>query len=455
MSKKNSKLSVVVLSAFVSISLLTVTFPANAASDSEINQAIEDGIVWLAGQQNSTTGSWGSVSSYLVSETGLVVKKFEHYAMEKGYTSPFDPSYPYHTNVEKGLDYLLANAYTLSISTQLAGDPDTDGDGIGVYFDNLGSGHPIYQTGIALMVIVESMTPDRVVDVPGSAVNGWTYYDVAVDTMNYLAWAQADTNNGAYRGGWGYTPLDNGTGTNWSDNSISGYAVLGLAHAEAASPNGFSIVTPQFVKDELNIWVDYIQNDVDSDTNDGGSGYQIPTNWVNILKTGHLLFQMAFLGDTATTTRVTDAVDYLVRHWNDLDTSPGWKGIGFPSTVSHYQAMYTVMKGLEAFNFDTIDGIDWYDEFTDAIVAQQNSSGFWPRDVWAQSLNTSTVWALHTLEKITPIAPPTPGPGGVGGNILPVDKIGVLLPYIAMVFSAVALMAFAMIGSRYKKRRQI
>jgi len=48
--------------------------------------------------------------------------------------------------------------------------------------------------------------------------------------------------------------------------------------------------------------------------------------------------------------------------------------------------------------------------------------------------------------------PPSPrGPGGVGGNILPVDKIGLLLPYIAMVFSAVTLVAFAVIGSRYRK----
>jgi len=265
--------------------------------------------------------------------------------------------------------------------------------------------------------------------------------------MNYLAWAQADTNNGAYRGGWGYTPLDNGTGTNWSDNSISGYAVLGLAHAEASAPHGFSIATPQFVKDELNIWVDYIQDDVNGDTNDGGSGYDDPFTWVNILKTGHLLFQMAFLGDTAATTRVTDAVDYLVRHWNDADTNPGWKGSGFPPAVSHYQAMYTVMKALEAFNMDTIDGIDWYDEFTDAIVAQQNSSGFWPPDVWAQSLNTSTAWALHTLEKITPISAP-PAICGVGGDLVPVNKLELFAPYITAALAVVVLLGLVTVGIR-------
>jgi len=43
---------------------------------------------------------------------------------------------------------------------------------------------------------------------------------------------------------------------------------------------------------------------------------------------------------------------------------------------------------------------------------------------------------------------------GVGGDLLPVDKIGLLLPYIAMVLSAAVLMTFAMIGSRYRRKRQ-
>jgi len=46
-------------------------------------------------------------------------------------------------------------------------------------------------------------------------------------------------------------------------------------------------------------------------------------------------------------------------------------------------------------------------------------------------------------------------PCGVGGDVLPVDKIGLLLPYIAMAFSVVALVAFAVIGSLYRKRRQV
>jgi len=48
--------------------------------------------------------------------------------------------------------------------------------------------------------------------------------------------------------------------------------------------------------------------------------------------------------------------------------------------------------------------------------------------------------------------PPSPGPCGVGGNILPVDKIELLWPYVAMILSAVMLVAIAIIGSRYGKK---
>ncbi|NIO11540.1 MAG: hypothetical protein GTO40_27380, partial [Deltaproteobacteria bacterium] len=84
----------------------------------------------------------------------------------------------------------------------------------------------------------------------------------------------------------------------------------------------------QWVKDELDIWIDYIQNDVDGDTYDGGSGYTHPNSWVNILKTGNLLQQMALVGDISTTGRVLDALDYMHRHWDDPNQDPGWKGNG-------------------------------------------------------------------------------------------------------------------------------
>ncbi|MDI6885632.1 MAG: hypothetical protein QMD22_04660 [archaeon] len=304
-------------------------------TEEEIKQAIDNGTAWLAAQQNDD-GSWGT--SDKVARTAFAVKKLEHHAVDPKYgyglDSPFDPAYPYADNVTRGLNYIFANAQIIKISNQThdgrVDNPDTNGNGIGVSFTESGW-HQTYQTSIALMAIAESGAQDKIVNVSGSPVNGWTYHDVAVDTVDYLAFGQTDSGGGI--GGWDYSECNNSSC--WSDNSNTGYAVLGLQYAEAPKPEGLTI--PQFVKTELNIWIDYIQcKEGVPCTGFGGSGYGSPCSWVNILKTGNLLKEMAFVGDTATTPRVVNATAYLCCHWNET-ADPGWR-------PNHYQAMYTTMK---------------------------------------------------------------------------------------------------------------
>ncbi|MBX5328628.1 MAG: carboxypeptidase-like regulatory domain-containing protein [Candidatus Bathyarchaeota archaeon] len=182
-----------------------------------------------------------------------------------------------------------------------------------------------------------------------------------------------------------------------------------MIYAQASPPHGFGIPIPQFVKDELNFWIDYIQNDVNGDDMDGGSGYDNPDSWVNILKTGTLLQEMAFVGDTLATPRVQDAIDYIERHWNDFGYDyygTGWKGNPLPN---HKQAMYTTMKGFEAFNINLLDldgdntpEHDWFNEMADALLAEQFPAGNWNYDVWAYDYILPTCWALLTLEKAAP-----------------------------------------------------
>ena len=382
----NKKKGIGIFIAAILVMSVFGAFPmtVSAASEAEIQQAIDNGTAWLAAQQNPD-GPWGT--TYEVGHTGLaLIKLCSH-----------DPI-TYSDNISRGLDYLFANAYIVAIADQTAGDPDTNGNGIGVVF-YADSGHSMYETGIAVMALAECgcATPDAVVNVPGSAVDGWTYEQVLQDAVDYIAFAQTDSGYG--RGGWTYTEQNN-SGPR-SDNSISGYVALGLGYVETSE---CEITVPSFVYDELDIWVDYIQNDVDGGTNDGGSGYTDPDGWVNIYKTGNLLFQMALVGNDETTGRVQDATDYIVRHWND-PIDPGWNG-----TPADYQAMYTTMKGLEVFGIDTIDGIDWFEEFSDVIVAQQNPDGSWPGNCeWGDSI-LCTEWALFTLQKEVPKIIPTPAP---------------------------------------------
>jgi len=405
------------ISGFVLCCLLVLEIFANtsatAATPAEIEAAITAGINWLAAQQD-VNGYWEDDSSgNKGGTTGLAVLKLEDRAYELGYSSPFDPVYPYSQNVEDGLAYLFSEANSISISNQPAGDPDTDGDGIGVYVDS-GDWARTYETGIAMMAIAASRTPNRIVNSPGSPVNGWTYKQVLQDMVDYLAFGQVDNdpNDPNGRGGWDYTDDDPNGPAMWSDNSNSGYAVLGLAYAEAAL-YGFNCVIPAFVKSELNIWIDYIQNDVDGDPCDGGSGYNTPNDWVNVLKTGNLIFEMTFFGDSPAVQRVQDALDYLGRTWNDPTRDPGWKGDPCEPNRPHYQAMYCIMKGLEYAGIDTIDvngsPTDWYAEFADAIVSNQDVNGSWPQDEWGGK-ELATDWALLTLEKTAPPEPKPPVP---------------------------------------------
>jgi hypothetical protein len=253
-----------------------------------------------------------------------------------------------------------------------------------------------------LAAISASGTPARVVG-GGGPYAALTYQDVAQDMVDYLAWAQVEypVPNITKEGGWDYSPVNNGVGgSSWKgDQSQSGYVVLGLAEAEV-----FGCTVRGWVKTELNWWIDYVQDDVTGDTRDGGSWYSYPGDpiGVNILKTGNLIFQMAFVGDTPATPRVQDAVDYLERHWADAsgaNSPPGWDG-----NPAQYQAMFCAMKGLEYMGIDTFGAgpIDWFEDFSDAIVAQQTASGAWTSSSGRGNDDIITAWALLTLERVAP-----------------------------------------------------
>jgi len=413
----------IVLVIMVFSTLMATAIPAHAATPEDIDLAIEKGMAWLAGKQDAGSGSWG----WSVAKTGFAVVKFETHAINIG-EDPLDPAYQYYTQVRKGLDYIFLNAWTVNIGMQPAGDPDTLDNDIGVGFGWART----YETGIAMMAIGESTHPGMVVNVPGSAVNGRTYQAVVQDAVDYLAWGQTDRGN--CRGGWDYSENNNSPDWGRSDNSNSGYAVLGLAYAEA-----FGCTIPAFVRSELSLWIDWIQNDVGVppglDPNDGGSGYDNrgDAQWVNTLKTGNLLFEMAFCHDDTTVQRVKDAVDYIDRHWYAADYTPGWRGPGpsppnpwdppgYPDWPACYQAMYCIMKGFEVLRIEYISplndpsGIDWFEDFSDVLVDQQNNDGSWPNATmfgnwmdgrpwpgsWDNDHILSTEWALLTLQKVAP-----------------------------------------------------
>jgi len=339
--------------------------PCLAATEEEIQAAIDLGVAWMVDQQNDVTGEWPYNGE--IAPTGFGVLKLLDYAFERD-EDPFDEAYEYHTELMLGLEYIFGQVQT---------------DSNGVFFANTWGSHQTYNTGIAMMAIATTQAPDQ--EVLNGSLTGWTHQEVVQGCVDWFA----NTQNAD--GGWRYSPPDTA-----SDNSNTGYAVLGLRYAEE-----FGCTIPDTIKPGLNLWIDAIQDPVNGDADDGGSWYTKTSTWVNLLKTGNLLFEMAFVGNDVSVQRVQDALDYILRHWDDPNWDPGWQGPDPWNVHPEYQTMYCLMKGFAALGIRMIDGRDWYEEFTDAIVATQQPDGRWPAALWTNDL-LATQWALLVLEYVVP-----------------------------------------------------
>lgn len=341
------------------------------ATQAQIDQAITNGLAWLATQQQPN-GSFGSGANPLA-YTAAAVLAFEN----EGYLP--GGGTPYSTRVERGLDYILTNARSIAIGPQPAGDPDSNGNGIGICWWDESYGREVYETGMIMQTLVASSTPDRLVTV--GAFAGLTYRQVMQEVVDWAAFGQTDS--GTYRGGWRYY-----ANQGLSDNSTAQWPVLGLVAAEQ-----WGIFAPPFVKNELRIWTNYIQNA------NGGSGYDSPGNMVNESKTGGLLVQMHYLGDDATAPRAQAALGYLNNTWNSpLNFWDGNRG--------HPYAMFSIFKGLELMEVTTIPNApatpdtpvgDWYGNYTDFLVNSQNANGSW-NGYFDWNTWLSTAWYVVILQ---------------------------------------------------------
>ena len=327
-----------------------------------VNAAIEDGLRWLYFNQNSN-GYWYTTGEYGVGTTGLAVLAFEENA-HYGNNDPDEDIYA--ETVQLGLDWLLnVNGRTVSIGVQTAGDPDTDGDGIGTYF--LNSSHNNYSSGIACLAVAMSNQPDSVV--ASGSLAGMTYYEVMEDAMNCIAWSQTDASSGNQRGGWRYYVHSSNYGS--SDNSAVQWPVLALVAIEQNMP---PIQTPEWVKDELAYWLDYSQ-----DIN-GGFGYTSPNQYLNIAKTGAGIGSHYYIGTPDVSISIQNALNFLDVHWNDTHDPYPWREI----LNGNYYGLYGLKKAMEFYDITTFGAgsRDWYEEVSDYLLDNatygQNTNGSWP-----------------------------------------------------------------------------
>ena len=381
-------------------------FVNRVPSSEEILARIDLGLSWLVGEQKED-GSWNGPYEYIIIDepvacTGLILTKLCDYAYENGYNSPFDVNYEYHQNVIAGYDYLFSKARSRD-----------NGTTIFMHADLTDPHHETYNASIALMGIAASLTPDRIIDYPDNIlVDGLTFMQLANKIVLYFENSQRSNPDDNSCGGWSYNDIPDGR----ADNSNSGYVVLGLRYAEA-----FGCVIPEIIKTRLSEWIDFIQNDTN-----GGSGYNDPNSGVNMLETGNLLFEMAFVGDNTSTPRVQHALEYITNVWASNGSNPDYFDQAWLD--KDIQMLYCLMKGFESLSIDFIDvngeDINWFDKFITQLYYFnfQDVSGYWIFSWYGDRL-LNTCWALFILEKVVP--PPPNQPPNITSIILPTDPVAI------------------------------
>ena len=349
------------------------SFPVQAATPGQISTAIDKGLKWLAGEQAADghiPGLWSDGTADAT--TGLVVLKFLDRAKELK-KDPFETDntqtdyYEYSNVVTKGFEYIFNNLDILSSNRVKSND-----------------WYPVYSTGIVMMAVATAPDPTKVIT--NGALNGWTYKQAAQGMMDWFASVQ-ETN-----GAWLYSGAGN-------DNSSSGYATLGIGFA--SSLNGFGLTIPGSIYSNLDSFIDTIRET--SGSHKGASVYRFTWRaWPNIYKTGNLLYEMALVGDTVNTQRVKDAIAYIEAKWDSSAAGTHADGGGWKD----YQAMFGMMKGLEAFKIEELKTgpggtlEPWFDEVSTYIVDNQvavgSDKGYWDNEYGA---HLGTAWALITLER--------------------------------------------------------
>jgi len=383
---KKIKAEFVLALILVGTFLTTTRIPVGkAASSTQINDAIIAGLDYL-NQTQAADGHWGG-SYYPVACTGMAVLAFENFGHLPG-----DLADPYHITVEKGLDYLFTQAHVQTLTAQPAGDPDTNGNGIGIYFS---ASDTIYQTPMVLMAIVASQAPSRTATTGPANVNGRSYYDITVDIVDWITWAQNEAGNG--RGGWRYSP-NYGS----SDNSNTQWPLLGLLTAKL-----WGINAPAWVKTELLMWLTYSQNlagDYNTNSRYGSFGYTAPTDINSIAESATGIMGLTYCDVPKTDSRVIAAQGYIVRDWL---TSSGWR-----SNFGNLYAMYAVMKACRLaiptpikyiVDYTGAPTIEWYNgtgQYADWLVAHQQVDGHWEGVQASTNDDLNTAWGVLILEYV-------------------------------------------------------
>lgn len=407
----------------------------NAATQEAIQEAIDDGLAWLASTQqlSGTTGYWldSNGSAGYVAATASAALAF----IEEGY-KPYDGSI-YGEVVGKAVDYIYSYARDYKVS-RVASAPDGT-----IYWEaaNFDLNRTTYTTGLVAPVIyaLGSDNPNATISSTNALLDGQTYKEVMQGIMDWYTYGQNPD------GGWRYYPNNPGG----SDNSTAQWGALPFLYGE-----DWGLATPASVQAGLENWTNTVQNTVAGSWREGGSGYGDPITYVNMAKTGGMLLEFAVIDKTLTDSDVQAALDFMdstvgFDHWMQVAgySSDQWYG----GHLNNPYAMWAVFKGLAYYGGlvwndngtpgDTSDDFlvgdpslistapggftigfegdtmvsaagDWYSHYCELLVNLQNSNGSWNGSYpWTGALATG--WYINILNATGTPEAIVPLPGAV------------------------------------------
>ncbi len=357
----------------------------------EINVAIDEGLWYLHQTQTRSsaegyaTGYW--TSNARASATASAIQAFQ----VNGHLESVDHrENPYAETVMRGLRQLFRDLGTVAIGTQTHGEPDTNGNGIGIETGVNGSGsQPIYQGGQVMDAIASSGNPLARTVTGSDGIRRRRYFDVLTDMADQFAWGQVDS--GTYQGGWRY---------GWnssSDNSAAQWGAIGLLAAQDI----FGIPVPPWVKEQNLVWLDRYGNPGWGYT--GGAATQAGT------PSG--LVQMALDDQTTRNARWFESEAWMAGTWtSQYIINPGNRP---------YYPYYALTKAMrlakpEPVERFAVNGFDWFRDpelgLARTLIDDQLANGQFPgtQHITAQ---LRSAWGVIILSRSLFVQPPVADAG--------------------------------------------
>lgn len=394
--------------------------------DVEINMANDDGLWWLHGRLRRGTfaagtyagtavpyGYWTNANGYngdhyKVSPTASALQGF----LVNGHRETGDVRQdPYVETVGRGLCFLTASLRPIAIGPQTYGDPDTNGNTIGIETNLDSDQRAPYEVGQAMDALVASGLPGTFAVTGPPMLQGRTYLGIVTDMADAYFWGQSDYTN-AVGGGWRYS---------WNsdvDNSAAQWGAIGIIAAEQI----FGVRVPQWVRDRNDVWLTYSYD---------GTGFGYTGRGNGDCTTPSGMVQLAFVGacahdDPSTPEDDRDprwrtAENYIAGRWNDAWWYPNSRN-DYRFSYYGYYAFTKAMRTARPRPVERLasTGLDWFKDDTRGIarrlISRQMDNGSWPRDTYGGASShvgddLSTAWSVVMLSPTLFVQPPVADAG--------------------------------------------